>query len=307
MVKPVELNAEGSLIMAADLDQSSTRPHNDRLETLGTMASGIAHEINTPIQFIGDNLQFISDSFQTIDQLLSRFEALHRAAKDAGLLDTEVEAVSEAIEDAELDFLREELPGAIDQSLSGIQQVARIASAMKSFARRGGNEKEVADINQAIEMTSAICRNEWKYDADLELGLDPDLPKVTCHVGELSQVWLNLIVNAAHAIKANPDLPRGLITVTTKALDGAIEVSVADNGTGMPDEVRDRVFERFFSTKGDGKGSGQGLAICHSIVTEQHGGEIALWTEMGKGTRFTVTLPIEAKTSIPAPLEEAVA
>jgi signal transduction histidine kinase len=293
--------------MAANIDESPTRPHNARLETLGTMASGIAHEINTPIQFIGDNLQFISDSFETIDQLLNRYGALLQAAKNADVLGAEAEAMSEAIEDAELDFLREELPSAIEQSLSGIQQVARIASAMKSFARRGGNEKEVADINHAIEMTSAICRNEWKYDADLELRLDPDLPKIICHVGELSQVWLNLIVNAAHAIKANPDLTRGQITVTTKAVEGAIEVSVADNGTGMPDEVRERVFEPFFSTKGDGQGSGQGLAICRSIVTEQHGGEIALWTEMGKGTRFTVMLPIDAQSSVSAPLEEAVA
>jgi signal transduction histidine kinase len=293
--------------MAANIDESSTRPHHARLEALGTMASGIAHEINTPIQFIGDNLQFISDSFETIDQLLHRYDALFRAAKDADLLGAETDAVGEAIEEAELDFLREELPGAIEQSLSGIQQVARIASAMKSFARRGGNEMEVADINHAIEMTSAICRNEWKYDADLDLSLDPDLPKVTCHAGELSQVWLNLIVNAAHAIRANPDLTRGRINVTTKTVDEGIEVSVADNGTGMPDEVRERVFEPFFSTKGDGQGSGQGLAICHSIVTEQHGGKIALWTEIGKGTRFTVTLPIDAKPSIPAPLEEALA
>ncbi len=293
--------------MAANIDETSTRPHHARLETLGTMASGIAHEINTPIQFIGDNLQFISDSFETIDQLLNRYGALLQAAKDADLLGAATEAMSEAIEDAELDFLREELPSAIEQSLSGIQQVARIASAMKSFARRGGNEKEVADINHAIEMTSAICRNEWKYDADLELSLDPDLPKITCHIGELSQVWLNLIVNAAHAIKANPDLPRGLITVSTKALDGMIEVTVADNGTGIPDDVGDRVFEPFFSTKGDGQGSGQGLAISRNIVSEQHGGDIALWTKVGEGTRFTVTLPIDGTPPVSAPLEEAVA
>ena len=293
--------------MAANSDHESTRPHNARLETLGTMASGIAHEINTPIQFIGDNLQFISDSFETIDQLLNRYAALLKAAEDGDRVDVEVKAVTEAIEDAELEFLREELPSAIEQSLTGIQQVARIASAMKSFARRGGNEKEIADINHAIEMTAAICRNEWKYDADLELSLDPSLPKIPCHIGELSQVWLNLIVNAAHAIKANADLARGLITVTTKALDDVIEVTVADNGTGIPDDVRQHVFEPFFSTKGDGQGSGQGLAICHSIVSDQHGGDISLWTEVGNGAKFTVTLPIDGIVPVSAPLEEAVA
>lgn len=288
-------------------DQASRGPHNARLEALGTMASGIAHEINTPIQFIGDNLQFISDSFETLDQLLQRYTRLHEAANAIEALSAESKALAEAIEDAELDFLREELPSAIDQSLSGIQQVARIASAMKTFARRGSNEKEFADINQAIDLTAAISRNEWKYDADLELSLDPDLPKVACNIGELSQVWLNLIVNAAHAIRAKPDLPRGLITVTTSSGDGMIDVTIADNGTGMSDDVRARVFEPFFSTKEAGEGSGQGLAISRTIIAEQHGGDIALWTEAGQGSRFTVRLPIKAETAVSATSEEALA
>ncbi|MEM7042562.1 MAG: HAMP domain-containing sensor histidine kinase [Pseudomonadota bacterium] len=271
------------------------------------MASGIAHEINTPIQFIGDNLQFINDSFTTIDGLLQRYAALQEAAQKAGVLTDEITALDEAIEDAELDFLRDELPSAIEQSLSGIHQVARIASAMKAFARRGGAEKEMADINQAIDMTAAICRNEWKYDADLELSLDPALPKVNCHVGELSQVWLNLIVNAAHAIKAKPDLPRGLIGIETSARDGMVEVTVSDNGTGMPEQIRDRVFEPFFTTKEMGAGSGQGLAICRSIVAEQHGGAIELWSGVGEGTRFTVRLPIEPVERPAASQEEALA
>ncbi len=279
--------------MAVQSDQASARPHNARLETLGTMASGIAHEINTPIQFIGDNLQFISDSFAAIDKLLQHYAALHDAALANDVLDTEIKMVADAIEDAELDFLREELPSAIGQSLSGIQQVARIASAMKTFAHRGSTEMEMADINQAIDMTAAICRNEWKYDADLDLSLDTALPRIPCHIGELSQVWLNLIVNAAHAIKAKSDLPRGLITIKTSERQGMVEVTVSDNGTGIPSDVQERVFEPFFSTKEAGKGSGQGLAICHSIVTEQHGGDIELWSDAGEGTRFTVRLPIE--------------
>ncbi len=293
--------------MAAHPDQASTRPHNARLETLGTMASGIAHEINTPIQFIGDNLQFISDSFATIDDLLQRYATLHKAALAGNPVDAEAKTVAEAVEDAELDFLREELPSAIGQSLSGIQQVARIASAMKTFARRGAADREMADINQAIDLTVAICRNEWKYDADLELSLDPALPKITCHIGELSQVWLNLIVNAAHAIKAKPDLSRGLIGIETRQREGMVEVTISDNGTGMPEDVRARVFEPFFSTKAAGEGSGQGLAICWSIVTEQHGGEIELETRLGEGTRFTIRLPIEPADTPTASREEAMA
>ena len=291
--------------MAADPDKASMRPHNARLETLGTMASGIAHEINTPIQFIGDNLQFISDSFATIDDLLQRYAVLHDAAVAGNALDAEAKTVTEAVADAELDFLREELPSAIQQSLSGIQQVARIASAMKTFARRGGSEKEMADINQAIDLTAAICRNEWKYDADLELSLDPALPNIACHIGELSQVWLNVIVNAAHAIKAKADLPRGLISIATGQRDNMVEVTISDNGTGIPDDVRKRVFEPFFSTKASGEGSGQGLAISRSIVTEQHNGEIALWSQVGTGTRFTIRLPIMPESSPAASKEEA--
>lgn len=293
--------------MAVRTDLTSTRPHNARLETLGTMASGIAHEINTPIQFIGDNLQFIDDSFAAIDKLLEHCAALHDAALAADVLAVQTRAVTSAIEAAELDFLREELPSAIEQSLSGIQQVARIASAMKTFAHRGSTEMEMADINQAIDLTATICRNEWKYDADLELSLDTGLPMVTCHVGELNQVWLNLIVNAAHAIKAKADLPRGLITIETRESQGMIEVTVADNGTGMPECVQERVFEPFFSTKVAGEGSGQGLAICRGIVIEQHGGEIELDSEVGEGTRFTVRLPIEREACSTPATKEALA
>jgi len=292
--------------MAAHPHQVPMRPHNARLENLGTMASGIAHEINTPIQFIGDNLQFISDSFAAIDGLLKHYDLLHKAALANDALDAECKNVTRATDDAELDFLREELPGAIEQSLSGIQQVARIASAMKTFARRGGAEKEMADINQAIDLTSAICRNEWKYDADLELSLDPSLPKLACHIGELSQVWLNLIVNAAHAIKAKPDLPRGLISITTSMQDGMVEVTITDNGTGIPDDLCNQVFEPFFSTKSAGEGSGQGLAICRTIVTEKHSGKIELSTAIGEGTRFTVRLPVETEQCAAPSREEAV-
>ena len=292
--------------MAAS-DPSTLRSHNARLEALGTMASGIAHEINSPIQFIGDNLQFINDSFSAIDRLLKSYEALHKAARDQGVLEELTSEASDAHDEADIDYLREELPSAIEQSLSGIQQVSRIASAMKTFAHRGATEKEMADINQAIELTAAVCRNEWKYVADLDLDLDPSLPAIPCHIGELSQVWLNLIVNAAHAIKAQPNLPRGLIRVVTSASDHAVQVSIHDNGIGIPDNVRDQIFESFFSTKEAGEGSGQGLAISLNIVAEQHGGEIDVATEVGKGTCFTVSLPLHANNQASAPREKVMA
>ncbi len=291
--------------MAVNRNRSPMGSHKTRLENIGTMASGIAHEINTPIQFIGDNLQFIGDSFETIEDLLKRLAILRKDANGDSSLKADAIDIAEAVENAELDFLLEELPRAIEQSLSGVQQVARIVSAMNSFMHPGGTQTEMADINQAIDMTATICRNEWKYDADLELSLDPGLPKINCHIGELSQVWLNLIVNAAHAIKAKPDLPRGLIRIKTSVREGMVEVTVTDNGTGMPEAVRTRIFEPFFSTKIAGEGSGQGLAISHEIITVQHGGEIDLWTRLDEGTRFTVRLPIESHQSSTTSSKEA--
>lgn len=293
--------------MSMQPEPPKARPHRARLESLGSMASGIAHEINTPIQFVGDNLQFISDSFTAIDQLLQCFADLQKAAQSEQVLEREANAVVKAMDGVEFDYLRAELPSAIEQSLAGIQQVARIASAMKAFAHRGSAKKEMADINQAIDMTVAICRNEWKYHADLELSLTPDLPKVACHIGELSQVWLNLIVNAAHAIKACPDIGHGLIQISTAERNGAIEISITDNGGGIPEEIRGQIFDRFFSTKESGEGSGQGLAICRDIVAGQHGGDIELWSEWGKGTRFTVRLPLESNVTVEIPMTEAIA
>ncbi len=292
--------------MSTKPDQTSDRSHSARLEAVGLMASGIAHEINTPIQFIGDNLQFINDSVGEIDQLLQHYAKLHTAVIAKGLLQTETAAICEALAEAEIDYLREELPGAIEQSLAGVQQVARITSAMKAFAHQGPAEKEMADINQAIELTSAVCRNEWKYNAELVLNLDPSLPKVACNIGELSQVWLNLIVNAAHAIKANPDVSHGLITITTSVKNEGVEVSITDNGAGIQKDIQGRIFERFFSTKETGEGSGQGLAICRDIIIEQHGGCIDFVSETGKGTTFVVQLPIQAAQPAAMPKEEAI-
>jgi signal transduction histidine kinase len=293
--------------MPAHGEMGSNRPHTSRLAALGAMASGIAHEINTPIQFIGDNLRFISDSVAAIGGLLEHYGRLRDRALAEGLLTAEIGAVARAEEAAELDFLQDELPGAIEQSLAGIQQVARIALAMKAFAHPGGAGKELADVNQAIEMTATISRNEWKYHADLDLALDPDLPKVCCHVGELGQVWLNLIVNAAQAIKARPGPERGRIRIGSRALDGMVEITVADNGGGVPDAIRERIFEPFFSTKEAGEGSGQGLAICREIVVGQHGGSIALSSAPGEGACFAVRLPIHAAAGDLPRAEEVVA
>jgi len=194
-----------------------------------------------------------------------------------------------------LAYLQEEIPQAIDQSLEGLERIAKIVRSMKEFSHPGMDEKTPIDINQAIETTINVSRNEWKYHADIETDLDPGLPNVSCLPGEINQVLLNLIVNAAHAIVnvVGESGDKGLIRISTR-LDGAwAEIRVSDTGTGIPEEIKQRIFDPFFTTKMVGKGTGQGLAIAYSVVVDKHGGVIDLESEEGKGTTFIISLPLE--------------
>ncbi len=266
-----------------------------KLEAIGGLAAGIAHEINTPIQYVGDNTRFIEESMTGLLAVAEAAGALVASVQDVEQLAGPVAQLQQATADVDIGFLADEVPAALTDSLNGIDQVAQIVRALKSFAHPGGEDKSPTDLNELIETTAAVSRNEWKYVADLDLdGLDPDLPPVPVLAGPLKQVLLNLIVNAAHAIEPRQKETgeKGSITVTTTIEgDGAV-IAVADNGGGMPDEIRDRVWEPFFTTKEVGRGSGQGLAIARSIV-EKHGGAIRFDTEVGVGTTFTIRLPIE--------------
>jgi len=187
---------------------------------------------------------------------------------------------------------------AIRQSLGGVAQVAKIVRSMKEFSHPGGDEKQAVDLNQAIGSTLTVSRNEWKYVAEVATDFDESLPSVPCLPSDLNQVMLNLVVNAAHAIAdrfGSEPAEKGTITVRTRACGDWAEVRVADTGTGISPAVRDRVFDPFFTTKAVGRGTGQGLAIVHSIITERHGGTIGLESEVGQGTEFIVRLPIESK------------
>ena len=263
-----------------------------KLESLGALASGIAHEINSPVQYIGNNLQFIADSVTSLDAVLRTYASLCEVARTENRFEELLDKVERSRDDADLEFLMEELPEAIQQSLDGVQQVARLVSAMKEFAHPGGSDKELANINEAIETTITLSRNEWKYDAEIELDLSPELPEIPCHAGELSQVWLNLIVNAAQAIRAKSSDSQGRIRISTTPRERSVEVAVIDNGIGIPDAIRDQIFEPFFTTKEVGEGSGQGLAICRDIIVERHGGEVYVTSEEGLGTGFVIRLPI---------------
>ena len=268
---------------------------NHKMEAVGQLAGGIAHEINTPIQYVGDNLRFLKEAYEDVNRILDSYWELLKQAVHEEQFKPQVDEVLNAIEEADLDYLKEETPNAIEQSINGAEQVTRIVSAMKEFAHPGSVQKEPADINRIISNTVAVCKNEWKYVADTELQLDQGLPPVMCIGGEISQVMLNLIVNSAYAIEAAKLEEKGKITIATLLCGDQVEITIADTGTGIPEEVQEYVFNPFFTTKDVGGGSGQGLAIVQDIVVSKHRGEIFFETEEGVGTTFVIRLPLSEK------------
>jgi len=269
--------------------------HAQKLESIGQLAAGIAHEINTPIQYTTDNTRFLQDSFGEIETILKSYSRLYESVK-AGLSTRAVIQEIETIKsDIDLEYLREEIPKAIGQSLEGLDNVAKIVSAMKQFSHPGIDEKVYTDINKAIQNTITISRNEWKYVADMKMDFDPAMPLIPCLPGEFNQVILNIIVNAAHAVGDSAEVKsgrKGTIKVTTRREGRWAEIRISDTGPGIPKEIRDRIFDPFFTTKEVGKGSGQGLAIAYSVIVQKHGGTIAFETEINQGTTMIIRLPI---------------
>ncbi len=264
-----------------------------KMEAIGQLAGGIAHEINTPIQYVGDNLNFLKDAFEDMDKVLAAYKQLLDKVESNEELQPQVDAVKQAIEEADLEYLHEETPLTIEQSISGAKQVARIVLAMKDFAHPGTTQATPTDLNKLITTTSVVCKNEWKMFADLEMQLDENLPEVMCMGSEISQVLLVLIVNAAHAIEAAKREEKGSITITSKVVGNSAEIRVKDSGTGIPEKIRESVFNPFFTTKDVGKGTGQGLAIAQDIIKGKHSGELFFETEEGVGTTFVIRLPLK--------------
>ena len=265
-----------------------------KLESVGQLAAGIAHEINTPTQYIGDNIRFLKDSFQDLNALLADYAKLLAATKDNSLSPALVQEVETAVGNADTEYLCAEIPKAIDQALEGVTRVAKLVRAMKEFSHPGTKEKVPIDLNHAIDSTLTVSRNEWKYVADVETEYDSSLPLVHCLPAEFNQVILNMIVNAAHAIAdviEKGTTTKGKIKIKTLNCPSWAEIQIQDTGTGIPPEARARVFDPFFTTKEIGKGTGQGMAIAHSVVVAQHHGTIHFETEEGKGTTFVVRLP----------------
>ena len=253
----------------------------ERLESIGRLAAGVAHEINTPIQYVSDSAVFIREG---VHELLAQLAKL----QDAQPPDPDP--------DQDLLYLQRELPGALDLILDGLGRITEIVRSMKDFSYPDQHEMRAIDLNRAIHSTLVIARSEYKTVAEHHADF-AELPLVTCHGGQINQVVLNLILNAAHSIAdvVKGTARKGLITVKTFVDGSDVVVHISDTGNGIPEAVRHRIFDPFFTTKEVGRGTGQGLAIVRDVVVKGHGGSITFQTESGKGTTFCMRLPIEPK------------
>lgn len=289
-------NISKRLLEEKEKEQMQTKLlHAHKLESVGELAAGIAHEINTPIQYIGTNLSFMEEAFADLSQLLRHYQNLLLAVQQQGNTQSHADTIVEYTEAMDLPYLIEEIPQAIQQAKVGVERVRKLVLAMKEFSHPGAKEKEYSDINKIIRTTMQISRNEWKYCADIDLALAEDLPLIPCHPNEIGQVVLNLLVNAAHAIKERleqqPNSPRGLIGMISTFSERTITLQCSDNGGGIPKAILNKIFDPFFTTKEVGRGTGQGLAIARNIIINKHGGDIEVTSEVGLGSTFTIHLP----------------
>lgn len=266
--------------------------HAQKLESVGTLAAGIAHEINTPIQYIRDNTVFVRNEIPSLLELI-------KEVRECDGITCTLNTLQGVLEKLDYEFLSEQLPLALDQTIEGVNSVARIVKSLKEFSHPGSQQKEPININLALEGTITISKNEWKYVSEVEFAPDPQLSSIACFPGELNQAFLNIIVNAAHAIEGKikaGTYQKGKIRVATQALPDGVLIVITDNGTGIPKSARDKIFDPFFTTKEVGKGTGQGLALVHRFVIDRHGGTVNFETEEGVGTTFKIFIPKLAAT-----------
>jgi PAS domain S-box-containing protein len=263
--------------------------HAQKMEAIGQLAAGIAHEINTPSQFVGDNLNFIADTTKEFTHYQKELESIIlKLNRDE--LNQQLKQLKEQFD---IEFLEEETPMAIEQSIDGVSRISKIVSAMKDFSHPGKDDKQKIDINRAIESTTIVARNEWKYIADLQFDFEDDLAQVNCFAGEINQVILNMIVNACHAIQdMTKGKEKGKILISTAQVNENIIIKISDNGAGMDEKTKQRIFDPFFTTKEVGQGTGQGLSLAYAVIVDQHGGDISVESTLGSGTTFIIQLPI---------------
>lgn len=278
-----ERNAELNALNAKLSSAQEHLIHAEKLASIGQLAAGVAHEINNPIGYIFSNYGTLDGYLADLFRVLSAYESAEPYCSDTSALQN----IRSAKEQFDLAFLKEDIPTLMRESKEGIVRVQGIVQDLKNFSHVDAlQEWQYCDLNQGIESTLNVANNEIKYKADVVRRFG-DLPEVQCMASQINQVVLNLLVNAAHAIGAE----RGVITVETGRDGPNVWISVGDTGSGIPPEVLPRIFDPFFTTKPVGKGTGLGLSLSYGIVQKHHG-NIAVDTNVGKGTRFRVTIPI---------------
>ncbi len=282
------------VLLEKDLEQSK------KLETIGVLAAGISHEINTPMQYITNNVNFFGDMLNDLVDGIVLYKELLFSCTPGKETDIAIEKSKKSDDVIDLSYLETEIPDAIRHTNEGLDSVAKIVNAMKEFSYMGSGERVTTDLNSAIESAITISRNEWKYVAETKIDFDQELPMVSCFPSDIRQAVMNLIINAAHAIGdaiRNGNDEKGLIFITTSFNKSSVIISVADTGTGIPQKNLDKIFKPFFTTKEAGKGTGQGLAMVYNSVVKKHGGKLLCNTKLGKGTEFIIELPIEFSQS----------
>jgi two-component system, NtrC family, sensor kinase len=279
-----------------DLQLTQTRLlQAQKLESVGQLAAGIAHEINTPAQFIGTNITFLEESFVDIKRLIDTFQKVLQTISQGSAIPETGREAEKLFEELDWNYLENEIPTAIQQSKEGIKRVTTIVQAMKEFSHPGRKEKAFYDLNKILETTITVASNEWKYCAEIVTHFDANFPKVFCLADEIGQVFLNILVNASHAIASRNlnTTEKGRITISTRHDQEHVEICIEDTGIGIPENIQAKVFDPFFTTKSVGKGTGQGLAISHDVIENKHNGSLSFTSEIDKGTIFTIQLPIQ--------------
>jgi two-component system, NtrC family, sensor kinase len=272
-----------------------------KLESIGRLAAGVAHEINTPVQFVSNNVYFIRTSMSDLATVIDAYRNLKDASQTAGDVVAAARLADAAEKAADLDYILQNAPRLLDSSIEGLERIATIVRSLKEFAHPDQGQRALADLNQAIRSTLVIAHNEYQHVAELHTELG-DLPAIPCFLGEINQVVLNLLVNASHAIsdvvKDSGNL--GKLEVRTRLDGNEVEIAISDTGTGIPESAREKIFEPFFTTKEVGKGTGQGLALARNVIVNMHKGTLRFETECGKGTTFFMRLPIDAPIEAPS-------
>jgi signal transduction histidine kinase len=268
---------------------------NEKLASIGQLAAGIAHEINTPVGFVASNFQTLESYIDKIEEMLKMYDKLIVEIEASGKTEllNQTHAITKSRGDMKIDFILEDIQELFSDSKEGVARITNIVRSLRDFSRidQPGSLDEY-DFNDGIKATLVVAKNEIKYDANVKTDFS-EVPSILCHAGQINQVFLNVLINAAQAIKSRHGDDMGAITIKTYATDDQVVCEISDNGGGIAPENLSKVFDPFFTTKPTGKGTGLGLSVSYDIIVHKNNGQLLVDSTVGEGTTFTIKLPIE--------------